>query len=122
MCTKEKIMKSTISTVLARCSLSVTIFGAIFAASVPASAADTGADLTKKNNCMSCHGVDKKIIGPAFKDVAKKYKGNADAVTLLSKKVKDGGSGVWGPIPMSPNKAVSDADIKVMVEYVLALN
>nr|WP_230409672.1 c-type cytochrome [Undibacterium fentianense] len=84
--------------------------------------ADTGADLTKKNNCMNCHGVDKKIVGPAFKDIAKKYKGNADAVALLSKKVKDGGSGVWGPIPMSPNKAVSDADIKVMVEYVLAMN
>ncbi|MFZ6816772.1 c-type cytochrome [Undibacterium sp. Ji22W] len=87
-----------------------------------ATAADSGVDLTKKNNCMNCHGVDKKIVGPAFKDVAKKYKGNADAVALLSKKVKDGGSGVWGPIPMSPNKAVSDADIKVMVEYVLALN
>ncbi|MBR7799486.1 c-type cytochrome [Undibacterium fentianense] len=106
-------MKFTLSTLLATCALAV--------ASLPAMA-DTGADLTKKNNCMNCHGVDKKIVGPAFKDIAKKYKGNADAVALLSKKVKDGGSGVWGPIPMSPNKAVSDADIKVMVEYVLAMN
>lgn len=106
-------MKSSISSILAACAVAIV--------SLPAMA-DTGADLAKKNNCMSCHGVDKKIIGPAFKDVAKKYKGNADAVALLSKKVKDGGSGVWGPIPMSPNKTISDADIKVMVEYVLSLN
>lgn len=106
-------MKSSISSILATCAVALV--------SLPAMA-DTGADLAKKNNCMSCHGVDKKIIGPAFKDVAKKYKGNADAVALLSKKVKDGGSGVWGPIPMSPNKTISDADIKVMVEYVLSLN
>ncbi len=106
-------MKSSISSILAACAV------ALF--SLPAMA-DTGADLAKKNNCMSCHGVDKKIIGPAFKDVAKKYKGNNDAVALLPKKVKDGGSGVWGPIPMSPNKTISDADIKVMVEYVLSLN
>jgi len=106
-------MKLTLSTMLTTCALAL--------AGLPAMA-DTGADLAKKNNCMSCHGVDKKIIGPAFKDVAKKYKGNADAVALLSKKVKDGGSGVWGPIPMSPNKSISDADIKTMVEYVLAQN
>lgn len=106
-------MKSSISSMLAACVVALV--------SLPAMA-DTGADLAKKNNCMSCHGVDKKIIGPAFKDVAKKYKGNAEAVAQLSKKVKDGGSGVWGPIPMSPNKTISDADIKVMVEYVLSLN
>lgn len=84
--------------------------------------ADSGAELTKKNNCMACHGIDKKILGPSFKDIAKKYKGNADAVSLLSKKVKEGGSGVWGPMPMSPNKNLSDADLKMMVEYVLTLN
>jgi cytochrome c len=106
------MMKLTLSILLASCAL----------IALPVMAAESGADLAKKNNCMNCHGVDKKIVGPAFKDIAKKYKGNAEAVALLSKKVKDGGSGVWGPIPMSPNKAVSDADIKVMVEYVLALN
>lgn len=84
--------------------------------------ADSGAELTKKNKCMACHGIDKKILGPSFKDIAKKYKGNADAVSLLSKKVKEGGSGVWGPMPMSPNKNLSDADLKMMVEYVLTLN
>jgi cytochrome c len=105
-------MKLTLSILLASCALTA----------LPVMASESGADLAKKNNCMNCHGVDKKIVGPALKDIAKKYKGNTEAVALLSKKVKDGGSGVWGPIPMSPNKAVSDADIKVMVEYVLALN
>lgn len=106
-------MKLFISSLLTACALGLISVSAI---------ADTGAELTKKNNCMACHGIDKKILGPAFKDVAKKYKGNADAVALLSKKVKEGGSGVWGTMPMSPNKNVSDADLKIMVEYVLALN
>jgi len=96
---------------------------AVLALSATSSYAATGAELTQKNGCMACHGVDKKILGPAFKDIAKKYKGNADAVASLSKKVKDGGSGVWGPIPMPPNgPKVNDADIKVMTEYVLSMN
>ncbi|NMM37826.1 MAG: c-type cytochrome [Glaciimonas sp.] len=83
--------------------------------------AATGADLAQKNGCMACHSIDKKILGPAYKDVVTKYKGNADAVALLSKKIKDGGSGVWGPIPMPPNgPKVSDADIKILTEWVLA--
>lgn len=102
--------------------LAVSIVGsAIGLMSLPAMA-DSGADLAKKNNCMSCHGVDKKIVGPAFKDIAKKYKGNAGAVAMLTAKVRDGGKGVWGPIPMSPNKGINDADLKTMVEYVLATN
>ena len=85
--------------------------------------ASTGPELTQKNGCMACHGVDKKILGPGFKEIAAKYKGNAQAATLLAKKVKDGGSGAWGPIPMPPNGGkVSDADIKTMVDYVLSLN
>ncbi|MGV8892124.1 MAG: c-type cytochrome [Burkholderiaceae bacterium] len=83
--------------------------------------AASGADLATKNGCMACHSIDKKILGPAYKDVAKKYKGNADAVAMLSKKIKEGGSGVWGPIPMPANgPKVSDADIKIMAEWVLA--
>jgi len=89
-------------------------------ASVPA-LADDGAALAKKSGCLNCHSVDKKLVGPAYKDVAKKYKGNADAVAMLVKKVADGGSGVWGPIPMPPNKAkVSEADIKTLVDWVLS--
>ncbi|MDH5534460.1 MAG: c-type cytochrome [Betaproteobacteria bacterium] len=85
----------------------------------PAALADEA--LLKKHNCTACHQVDKKVVGPSYKDVAKKYKGQADAVAKLSEKVKKGGSGVWGPIPMPPNPAVPDADIKKMVEDVLKL-
>ena len=78
------------------------------------------ADLAKKDNCSACHAVDKKMVGPTYKDVAAKYKGQADAVAKLSEKVKKGGSGVWGPVPMPPNAAVPDADVKALVEWVLA--
>ncbi|MBX3648333.1 MAG: c-type cytochrome [Anaerolineales bacterium] len=76
--------------------------------------------LAKAKNCMSCHAVDKKVVGPSYKDVAKKYAGQADAVAKLEAKVKKGGSGVWGTVPMPPNAAVSDADIKKLVAWVLA--
>ncbi|HWS73817.1 MAG TPA: c-type cytochrome [Quisquiliibacterium sp.] len=85
-----------------------------------AAPAMANADLAKKYNCTACHAADKKMVGPSYKDVAAKYKGQADAVAKLSDKVKKGGSGVWGPVPMPPNAAVPDADIKVLVEWVLA--
>lgn len=77
--------------------------------------------LLKQHNCVSCHGTDKKILGPAYKDVAKKYKGQKNAVALLVKKVKAGGKGAWGPVPMPPNDKAGDADIKLMVEWILSL-
>ena len=77
--------------------------------------------LAQKYNCLACHAEDKKVIGPSYKDVAAKYKGDATAVTKLTDKVKKGGSGVWGPVPMPPNTQVSDADAKKMVELILAL-
>ena len=83
--------------------------------------ADAGEDLLKKSGCTACHSIDKKVVGPAYKDVAAKYKGDAGAAAKLAEKVKKGGSGVWGPVPMPPNAAVSDADIKTMVAYILAL-
>lgn len=91
------------------------------AALAVAAAAPARADeaLAKKHQCLACHQIDKKSVGPAYKDIAKKYKGQADAVAKLSAKVKKGGSGVWGPIPMAPNPAVPDADIKTLVEWVL---
>ncbi|MBK6632388.1 MAG: c-type cytochrome [Betaproteobacteria bacterium] len=76
--------------------------------------------LAKAKNCMSCHAVDKKVVGPSYKDVAKKYAGNAGAAATLEAKVKKGGSGTWGTVPMPPNPAVSDADIKKLVAWVLA--
>jgi len=75
--------------------------------------------MAKKYNCLACHQMDKKLVGPAYKDVAKKYKGNAGAEAMLIQKVKKGGAGVWGPIPMPPNTAVPDADVKALVEWIL---
>jgi cytochrome c len=76
--------------------------------------------LAKKHNCLACHQVDKKTVGPAYKDIAKKYKGQNVAATLEAK-VKKGGQGVWGPVPMPPNAAVPDADIKTLVAWILKL-
>jgi cytochrome c len=77
-------------------------------------------DLAQKNGCTACHAVDKKIVGPAYKDVAAKYKGNAKAEAMLEEKVKKGGVGVWGQIPMPPNANVKDEDVKKLVKWVLS--
>ncbi|MGE0875133.1 MAG: c-type cytochrome [Burkholderiales bacterium] len=83
-------------------------------------AAPAGADeaLAKKYNCLACHQIDKKSVGPSYKDIARKYKGQNVAAQLAAK-VKKGGSGVWGSIPMAPNPAVPDADIQKLVDWVL---
>jgi cytochrome c len=78
-------------------------------------------ELMKKNGCAACHAVDKKIVGPAYQDVAAKYKGDATAAAKLADKVKKGGAGVWGQIPMPPNAQVSDADVKNLVAWILTL-
>jgi cytochrome c len=78
-------------------------------------------ELAQKNACTACHAVDKKVVGPAFKEVAAKYKGNPKAEAMLEDKVKKGGTGVWGQVPMPPNSNVSDADIKALVKWVLSL-
>lgn len=83
--------------------------------------AQAAADLLKKNGCTACHSNDKKIVGPAYDEVAAKYKGDAGAAAKLLDKVKKGGSGVWGPVPMPPNPSVSDADLKTMITYILSL-
>jgi cytochrome c len=85
-----------------------------------ASAAD-GMALAQKNACLSCHSVDKKIVGPAYKDVAKKYAGDKGAQARLVAKVKAGGKGVWGDIPMPPNPQVSPEDLNTIVAWVLTL-
>ena len=76
--------------------------------------------LLKKHNCTACHQMDKKVVGPAYNEVAKKYKGQKDIAAKLAEKVKKGGQGAWGPVPMPPNPQVSDADIKKMVDFILA--
>ena len=78
------------------------------------------ADLAKKNNCLACHAIDKKLVGPAYQDVAKKYAGQADAEATLARSIKAGGSGKWGPIPMPAQAQLSDADAKTLAAWVLA--
>ena len=93
----------------------------VAAAAVVAVPAQADEALAKKHNCLACHQVDKKSVGPAYKDIAKKYKGQAGMDVKLAEKVKKGGQGVWGPVPMPPNAAVPDADIKKLVDWILKL-
>ena len=82
-------------------------------------AAMASADLAKAKNCMACHAVDKKLVGPSYKDVAAKYAGQKDAVDKLATKIIKGGSGVWGPVPMPANAQVAEADAKKLAAWVL---
>ncbi len=77
-------------------------------------------DLAQKSGCTACHAIDKKLVGPGYKEVAAKYKGDKTAQAKLEEKVKKGGVGVWGQVPMPPNSQVSDADIKKLVAWVLS--
>ena len=81
----------------------------------------TAEAMMKKDGCAACHEVDKKLIGPAFKDVAAKYKGDKNAAARLRDKVKKGGTHVWGEAAMPPNVLASDADIKELVDWILTL-
>ena len=77
-------------------------------------------ELAQKSACMACHAVDRKLVGPAFQDVAKKYAGQKDAEATLVANIKKGGAGKWGPIPMPAQAALSDADAKTLAAWVLA--
>ena len=76
--------------------------------------------LAQSKNCLACHAVDKKLVGPAYVEISKKYKGNKDAEAMMIKKVINGGGGVWGTIPMPPNPVKED-EAKVLVEWILSL-
>jgi cytochrome c len=91
---------------------------ALTSVALPAVASE---ELAKKHACTACHAIDKKLVGPAYKEVANKYRGNAKAEAMLVDKVKKGGVGVWGQVPMPPNAAVPDADVKTLVKWVLSL-
>ena len=86
-----------------------------------APAAQASDELAKKYNCLACHQTDKKLVGPSYQDVAAKYKGQADAPDKLAAKVKAGGVGVWGQVPMPPNPTVPDADMKALVTWILGM-
>ena len=99
--------------------------GALALASAGAGAAiddKKATEIMNKAGCGACHNVDKKVVGPSYKEVAKKHKGQKDAAGMLAKKVREGGSGVYGQIPMPPNSKskISDDDLKVLVDWVLS--
>ena len=97
------------------------VFAPIVIAFMAAGPAGANPDLAQKKNCISCHAIDQKVIGPAYKDVAAKYAGQADAVARLSQKVMKGGSGVWGVVPMPANPQVSEAEARQLVQWILTL-
>lgn len=82
--------------------------------------AEANLELAKKSNCIACHQIDKKLVGPSYQDIAKKYAGNGGAQKTLVAKVKAGGKDVWGPVPMPPNPALKDADAATLVKWILA--
>jgi cytochrome c len=85
--------------------------------SVPAVASP---ELAKKHACFACHAVDKKLVGPSYKDVAAKYRGDKGAEGKLLDKVKKGSQGTWGQVPMPPNAAVPDGDVRALVKWILS--
>lgn len=91
---------------------------ATFAVTTPAFA---DLALATSKNCMACHAIDKKVVGPAYKDVAKKYAGDPKAAAMLAAKIMKGGSGAWGPVPMPANGQVNDAEAKKLAAWVLSL-
>lgn len=103
--------------------MKTTLFAlAIVAAAVSSTSAFAGAeDLAKAKNCLACHSLDKKIVGPAYKDVAAKYKGQAGAEAKLAAKILAGGAGVWGPVPMPANTQVSPAEANELAKWVLTI-
>jgi cytochrome c len=100
--------------------LRIAVASVIIGASL-AGTAQADEKLAQSKNCLACHQVDKKLVGPSYKDVAAKYGNDKDAEAKLVKKVREGGTGVWGQIPMPPNPAVSEAEAKTLVKWILAM-
>ena len=92
----------------------------VMLASAASSSAFAQADLAKSKNCMACHAIGSKLVGPAYKDVAAKYAGQKDAEAKLAAKIIKGGAGVWGPVPMPANPQVSEAEARSLAKWVLA--
>lgn len=101
--------------------MKVFVAAAVAAGLLSAAPAFASEDLAKAKNCLACHTVDKKLVGPAYKEVAAKYAGNKDAAATLAAKVQKGGVGVWGQIPMPPNPQVNADEAKKLVTWILSL-
>jgi len=93
----------------------------ILATSLVAGTALANEDIAKKNGCMACHGVDKKTVGPAFKDIATKYKSDSGAAANLAKHVRNGSKGVWGGVAMPPQAGIGDDDLNKVLAWILKL-
>jgi cytochrome c len=98
--------------------LAVSVLAAL---SLVSGAAFASADLAKSKNCMACHATDKKLVGPSYKDVAAKYASDKDAAAKLAKKIREGGTGAWGQVPMPANPQVSEADALALAKWVLTV-
>ncbi|MEO8121288.1 MAG: c-type cytochrome [Rhodoferax sp.] len=96
------------------------LFAVVVAAASVTAPAFADQALATSKNCMACHAIDKKLVGPSYKDVAKKYTGQKDAADKLAAKIMKGGSGVWGAIPMPANPQVNEAEAKKLAAWVLA--
>jgi cytochrome c len=96
---------------------------AVAALAAPAQAADKspGEALAQQSGCLACHTIDKKLVGPSYKEIADRYRKDKGAEANLFKKVKEGGKGTWGDIPMTPNAHVKDQDIKTIVQWILSI-
>ncbi len=102
--------------------MKVNMWGLLALASAAlSSASSANQELAANNACLACHAVDKKVVGPSFKEVAQKYAGDPAAEATLIEKVKKGGDGVWGSMPMPPNPGIKEADIKTLVQWILSL-
>jgi cytochrome c len=93
------------------------VAAAILPMSAPALASP---ELAKKHACLACHAVDKKLVGPSYKEIAAKYRSDGGAQAKLADKVKKGSQGTWGQVPMPPNAAVPDADVQALVKWILS--
>ncbi len=101
--------------------MKVFVAAAVAAGLLSAAPAFADEALAKSKNCLACHSVDKKLVGPAYKDVAAKYKGDAGAAAMLAEKIQKGGSGTWGQIPMPPNPQVNADEAKKLTAWILSL-
>ncbi|MCS7101585.1 MAG: c-type cytochrome [Burkholderiaceae bacterium] len=97
------------------------LFVAAAGLTLASGAAFANADLAKAKNCMACHANDKKMVGPSYKDIAAKYANDKDAVAKLAKKIREGGVGVWGQVPMPANPQVSEAEAQTLAKWVLTI-
>ena len=97
------------------------VFFALLAAISFSTSALADSALASSKNCMACHALDKKLVGPAYKEVAKKYAGDKEAAAALATKIREGGGGVWGAVPMPANPQVNEAEAKKLVAWILSL-